>query len=65
MSVARADSSSLIARSLTANREHRGLLAWLPWWLPTWVPVITIGGMLAIAAALCVLGAVPVEVLWG
>ena len=35
-----------------ADRDHHGLLAWLPWWLPAWVPVATIGGLLAIAAGM-------------
>jgi hypothetical protein len=35
-----------------ASREHRGWLAWLPWWLPMWVPVVTLGGMLLIAAGM-------------
>ena len=35
-----------------ADRDHHGWLAWLPWWLPAWVPVVTIGGVVAIAAGM-------------
>ena len=31
---------------------YHGWLAWLPWWLPVWVPVVTLGGVLVIAAGI-------------
>ena len=43
------------------HRQHRGALAWMPWWVPMWVPLVTIFGVLAIAAIMSLVLADPFE----
>lgn len=41
------------------HREHQGGFAWMPWWVPMWVPIVTVTGVLMIAAAMYLVLANP------
>ena len=49
MSEPESSNPSPSSRSQLPIPEHHG---WLPWWLPAWVPVVTLGGVLVIAAGI-------------
>ena len=49
MSKPESSNTSPSSWSQLPSPEHHG---WLPWWLPAWVPVVTLGGVLVIAAGI-------------
>ena len=49
MSKPKPSNTSPSSRPQLPSPEHHG---WLPWWLPAWAPVVTLGGVLVIAAGI-------------
>jgi hypothetical protein len=43
------------------RRDHRAALSWVPWWVPMWVPIVTVSGVLVIAAVMYLVLISPLE----